>query len=190
MVAFAMNDTEQQELNIHTNSKRLSPSAALRTRAPHSRDATFVAKLVTDAGTLEVNTTYAYVLLCTHFAETCAVAERAGEIIGCALGYRVPARSNTLFVWQIGVQQTARRLGIGRRLLNELVSRPQLADVQFLETTVAPSNAASRSLFERWATEHGTRLRCVGVFESSLFGSTCEHENEEVLQIGPFRKAI
>lgn len=160
----------------------------ITTRPPASQDAAAISQLVREVGTLEPNTTYAYLLLCAHFSDTSAIAEADGRIVGCVLGYRIPDRPRTLFVWQIGVHESARRTGVGRRLLSELVRRPTLSDVEYLETTIAPSNAASRRLFERWANLQDATVATAGAFESSLFGPAGSHEQEEILRIGPLKK--
>lgn len=159
----------------------------ITTRPPEAEDAAAVSQLVREAGTLEPNTTYAYLLLCSHFSETSAVAEADGRLVGCVLGYRIPDRPRTLFVWQIGVHSSARRNGVGRRLLSELVRRPSLSDVEYLETTIAPSNEASRRLFERWADLHDFQVKSAGAFDASLFGPAGNHEREDILCIGPLK---
>lgn len=160
------------------------------TRQPTPGDAASVTDLVRSVGTLEPNTTYAYLLLCSHFSQTSALAEREGKLVGCALGYRLPEQPRTLFIWQIGVDEGARRQGVARHLLDELIHRDALSDVAYIETTVAGSNHASRGLFERWAKQRNFELQTVGVFECSLFGPPGSHEQEEILRIGPLLEKL
>lgn len=168
-------------------SRKQAPSVrnGLTSRRPTPADAAHVTDLVRRAGTLESNTAYAYVLLCSHFSGTSAIAERDGTLVGCLLGYRIPERPQTLFLWQIGVDESERRRGVARHLLDELLHRHALSDVAYIETTVGRSNLASRGLFEQWAKQHEFELRAVGVFESSLFGPPASHEPEDILRIGP-----
>lgn len=165
-----------------------SAAEVVTTRAPLIEDAATVAALVRAAGALEPNTTYAYVLLCSHFSGTSAVAEVGQSLVGCALGYRIPERPDTLFLWQVGVASALRGRGVARQLLDQLASRPALADIQFWEMSIAPSNAASLRLFQSWASRRGVSLELAGRFEPSVFGAESAHEREDVFRIGPLRR--
>lgn len=168
-------------------SERDAGLSILTTRPPNIDDAVEVANHVNAVGTLESNSAYAYVLLCTHFADTCALAHSGGRLVGCALGYRMPSHPDTLFVWQVGVTEEFRRHGVGKRLLDELLRRPSLEDVHFLEMSIAPSNAASRRLFANWAEHHGFDMRETGGFAPVIFGGDAAHEAETIFRIGPLR---
>ena len=142
-------------------------------------------KLVQDCGILDVNSTYAYLLLCKDFAETCGVAEFKGEVVGLVTGYHPPKKTNTLFVWQIGVADSMRRSGIAKRLLLEVLQRESCRDVSFLETTIWPSNLASRALFESLARELNAGVAEGICFEQTLFPQS-DREPEYLFRIGPF----
>lgn len=157
----------------------------LTARLPAPEDAAAVARLVRETRTLEANSTYAYLLLCTHFAPTSVLVESNGSLVGCALGYRIPNRPSTLFIWQIGVHPSSQRRGVALRLLNDLLRRPSLFDVKDFETSIAPSNEASRALFERWANAHDMPCQRIGVLERALFGTESNHEEENLYRIGP-----
>lgn len=183
MIATATNKREDEKRVISDSSAFAVSPDSLTSRPPRAADAAQVSELVRRAGTLEPNSTYAYVLLCTHFAETGQVAESGGRIVGCALGYRLPQDPSTLFLWQIGVAPDARRRGIARQLLSDLLTRCSPSGVERLETTVAPSNAASRKLFESWSQEQGFSWETSGRFDSCLFGDPGVHEDEQILRI-------
>jgi L-2,4-diaminobutyric acid acetyltransferase len=155
-------------------------------RPPTVHDGAAIWALVRELGVLEPNTCYAYLLLCTHFAETCLVAERGGELLGFVLGYRPPSRPEAVFVWQIGVHADARGEGLGKRLLAGLVERPACADTTFLEATVAQSNEASTRLFLGFARDLGVACELERGFDSADFGPL-EHEAEPTYRIGPLR---
>jgi L-2,4-diaminobutyric acid acetyltransferase len=135
---------------------------------------------------LELNSCYAYVLFCRDFAETCVIAEQAGRLAGFVVAYRPPQRLGSVFVWQVGVSPHFRKQGIGVRLLRHLVALPACREVEYLEATVAPSNVASRRLFESVARQLGVTLRTESGFASSDFGAE-QHEEEEMVRIGPLR---
>ncbi len=158
----------------------------LRLRRPTVSDGAAIWALVRESGVLEPNTCYAYLLLCTHFAETCLVAERGGRLLGFVLGYRPPTRPEAVFVWQVGVRADCRGEGLGKRLLGRLVELPGCADATFLEATVAPSNEASNRLFLGFARELGVPCELERGFESADFGPL-EHEAEPLYRIGPLR---
>lgn len=141
-------------------------------------------RLVQGTPVLDANSAYAYLLLCTDFAETSAVAEGPAGIAGFALGYRPPARPDAYFVWQVGVADAHRGHGLGRALLTWVVDRSYADGVRFLEATVTPSNEASWSLFRAFARDAGAPLRQETAFPAHLFPSG-EHEEEVRIRIGP-----
>src|SRR5690606_21922775 len=69
-------------------------------RRPQKKDAAAVHGLVVESQVLDRNSLYAYLLVCTHFAATSAVAERAGEVVGFVSAYFLPDSPQTLFIWQ------------------------------------------------------------------------------------------
>jgi L-2,4-diaminobutyric acid acetyltransferase len=154
--------------------------AELILRAPRAEDGLAVWRLIEEVGTLERNTAYAYVLLCTHFSDSCVVAEADGRLAGVVLAYRPPHRDDTLFVWQVGVHASMRGRGLGRRLLEAAVSR---TGVRWLEATVAPSNEASHHLFTGFARARGVACHIGPGFGAELFAPG--HEAEALFHIGP-----
>lgn len=154
-------------------------------RPPAPQDGARIHALAAACPPLEVNTPYAYVLLATHFADSCVVAEDDSGLLAYATGYRLPRKQNTLFLWQIGVHPRARGMGLARQLLTHLIERPAATPVRYLEATVAPSNKASQRLFRGLA--HACAVRCEERpgFEPEHFGDT-EHEPEALFCVGPF----
>ena len=156
----------------------------LTVRKPALGDAADIHQLVVDGGTLEANSGYAYVLLCSHFAATSLVAEAEGELLGFVTGYRPPSHPDSVFVWQIGIASHARGRGLASILLDRLVALPACADVQYLEATVTPSNEPSKNLFLGFARRHGVPCRVRDGFAATVFPDEC-HESEQLYQIGP-----
>jgi L-2,4-diaminobutyric acid acetyltransferase len=151
---------------------------------PTLDDGAAVATLVRETGALEPNTTYAYLLLTQYFGESCLVARRGTELVGCVLGFRIPERPRVLFVWQIGVAPSARGRGLASKILDELVSRPALRDLEGLELTIARSNDASNRLFDSFAARNGWSISRTPGFESHHFGAE-RHEDELLVTITP-----
>lgn len=151
-------------------------------RVPTQSDGAAVHALMKANPPLEVNSEYCYLLMCSHFAQTCTVAEQDGRLIGFQTGYRRPDAPNTLFVWQIAVGSEGRGKGVGKRMVEHLLGR--FPAVEYLEQTVTKSNNASRALFSSVARSYRAELR-----ESLMFGeerfSDGSHEAEYLLRIGP-----
>ena len=77
-------------------------------RRPAPEDARGIWNLVRESDALDDNSPYAYLLLCSDFADYSLVAERGGGVAGFIVGYRPPRKPQTLFVWQIGVSPAER----------------------------------------------------------------------------------
>lgn len=143
-------------------------------------------QFIADHGGLELNTAYAYLVLADDFTDTCVVAEEDDQVVGFVLGYRPPTRPDTLFVWQVGVAPSHRGQGLARRLIIDLLER-HAPDVRFLESTVTPSNTASRRLFRSIAEHRGTTCDVSAYLTEDLFPEE-GHEAEDKFRIGPFRE--
>lgn len=155
-------------------------------RRPSASDAAAVWDLVQATPSLDGNSPYAYLLLCSHFADTGLVAYRDDELAGFLLGYARPDVGSTAFVWQVAVAESARGQRLGSRLLDTWFARcARRSDLRHLEATVTPSNQPSRALFESFAERHGAPLREGVAFHSALFPEEVPHEDELLVRIGP-----
>lgn len=128
---------------------------------------------------LDLNSSYAYLILADDFGATCRVAHLDDEPVGYVLGYRPPGRPTHLFVWQIAVSERARGRGIARLMLNDLIDA--LGDVEAVEATVEASNAASRALFDAVARTRGADLVWTEGVRSEDFPD--DHPGEPRLEI-------
>ena len=173
----------QHEVTSSVADETTDPDA-ITLRAPVVQDGTALWQLVKRSGVLEENSCYAYLLLSTHFASTCVVAESGGRIVGFVAAYVPPTKPEVVFVWQIGVDSAVRRLGLGKRLLKHLVSLQATRGTRFLEATVTPSNHPSCRLFMSFAEELGVACRETDGFSPEDFGRET-HEAERLLCIGP-----
>jgi L-2,4-diaminobutyric acid acetyltransferase len=128
---------------------------------------------------LDLNSAYAYAMFAEYFGDTSLVAEcDDGSVAGFVIGFVPPARSNTVFVWQIGVAPEMRGRGIGSRLLDQLIQR---AGCTVLEATVTPSNLGSDRLFRAAARRHEARVETEELFEAALFPAGHEAEIRYVI---------
>jgi len=141
--------------------------------------------LVHASGSLDVNSPYAYLLVCDDFAATSVVAvDEADALLGFVASYRPPNDPAALFVWQVAVASDARGRGLGRRLLTAALAQPANRDVDYLTATVTPDNAASLALFRGLGRDLGVEVREHERFAAALFPSD-DHEPEMGLRIGP-----
>jgi L-2,4-diaminobutyric acid acetyltransferase len=157
---------------------------AITLRQPCLEDGAAMSKLVQETPPLDANSCYAYMLLCTHFAATCVVAEDEGELVGFVSAYRPPTDPSALFVWQVAVKSAARGRGLAKAMIQTLLARETCRGVTFLEATVTPSNVASQTLFRSLAKEHQARCTETCWFPPEAFGAG-EHEAELLFRIGP-----
>lgn len=169
----------QQQTGITDGS---TPDPATYFRHPTVGDAADIWELVRESGVLDVNSCYAYLLICRDFSATSLVATQENRLLGFVTGYRPPSRPNVLFVWQIGVSPAARKRGVAKSLLRELLGSESCHGVDCIEATIAPSNHASRRLFQSLAEELQGDLLVGPGFAEADFGSG-QHEPEETVRI-------
>lgn len=154
-------------------------------RRPDKEDGLSIWQFVREFGGLDLNSAYAYLMMCDMFPATCAVAWDANQLAGFVIGYRKPAQPDCLFIWQVGVNPSHRGRGIGLRLLEELLQREDNANIRCVEATVGPNNAASRGLFLRLAAKHDTGCIVTEHYQQHLFPDAEAHEAELLYRIGP-----
>lgn len=155
-------------------------------RPPTVNDAADIHALVSAAAELDLNSQYCYLLLCTHFHDTCVVAARGGAIIGFAGAYLPPPKPDTLFIWQIVTRDSARKMGVARAMMDSLLKRPGVPGTVFIETTITPSNTASDAFFTKLAGDYRAGCEKTVYFTESLFQGG-GHEAEIRYRIGPIK---
>jgi len=167
---------------------RAPASSQFLLREPGITDGASLHALIQACPPLDLNSPYAYLLLCVHHAATCVLAETEAGIAGFVSAYRLPEAHDTLFVWQVAVAPVARGHGLARQMLHHLLQRPALADCRWLETTVTPSNQPSRRVFAGLASQLGVDSEEREFFSSQDFGGL-DHEPEVLIRLGPLRPA-
>lgn len=151
-------------------------------------DAARVHGLVAACPPLDRNSMYCNLLQCTHFADTCILAEEGDRLLGWISAYRPPAEPSTLFVWQVAVHTDARGTGLAGKLLMALLKRAAEQPVRFVKTTVTPDNDASRALFRSLARRADAPLREQPGFEKATHFRG-RHDSERLIVIGPIPEA-
>lgn len=158
---------------------------ATQLRPPTTADGTALWRLARSSG-LDPNSAYYYLLFCRDFADTSVVAVHDSRIVGFVTGYLRPTEPDTLFVWQVAVDSTVRRQGVGLAMLAHLRDRLMPLGVRFVEASVTPSNHSSSRLFGSLATASQTAIAQEVLFGTEAFPQEVEHEPELVVRIGPF----
>jgi L-2,4-diaminobutyric acid acetyltransferase len=143
-------------------------------------------QLVAISPPLDTNSAYCNLLQCSHFADTSVIAKESDQCLGFVSGYLIPARPDTLFVWQVVVSEAARGRGLASQLLEQLLERPACQQVRYVETTITEDNAASWALFRKLANHLTAELsEAVGFDKETHFHGA--HASEHLLRIGPFQ---
>lgn len=155
-------------------------------RSPTLADGAGMWEVTKACGVLDLNSSYLYLLLAKDFSATCVVAEHGGGIVGFVSGYRPPSRPDTIFLWQVGIMPEMQGRGLGKRLVDAFLDAPGAAGARWLETTVAPSNDASRALFQAIARRLEADCVVGPCFTAGQFPGP-GHEDEELFRIGPLR---
>jgi diaminobutyrate acetyltransferase len=150
-------------------------------RQPKISDGAALWRLARDSRTLDLNSSYAYLLWTRDFADTSVIATVAGQPAGFVSGYLRPGEPGTLMVWQVAVAEEHRGRGLARRMLDEVADRHQ---VDHLETTITDDNAASIALFTSFAAGRAAPLEREPLFRGIDFPDG--HDAELLFRIGPF----
>lgn len=185
MVDGGMDTTDTATTN-HPTDENAPPGASpqdVTIRTPTTSDGGAMWRLARDTGSLDLNSSYAYLLLARHFASTSRLAVADGEPVGFLSGYRLPEDPSCLFVWQVAVDERMRGRRVAARLLDAAVDGSP--GVTRVETTVTTDNADSRRLFSRWAQRRGATLTETTGFEAAHFPDG--HEAEPLLVIDGIR---
>lgn len=150
---------------------------------PSAGDGPELWRLARDAGGLDLNSPYAYLLWCRDFSSTSVVARAGADTVGFITGYRRPDAAETLFVWQVAVDPAYRGQRIGVRMLDGIGDAMKRLGCRYMEATVTPDNEASARMFASFARAHGAPLARSAGFDSTLFPDN--HQPEDLIRIGP-----
>ncbi|MEU1413123.1 diaminobutyrate acetyltransferase [Streptomyces sp. NPDC005731] len=159
----------------------------LRIDRPEVADGAALWRIAKDSGTLDLNSSYSYLLWCRDFAGTSAVVRAGsdGRPVGFLTAYLRPDRPHTLLVWQVAVDSAHRGQGLAARLLDSVTARAVKEHaVTTVETTITPGNTASERLFTTYARRHGAAVEHEVLFDARQFPDG-PHDPEVLYRIGP-----
>lgn len=159
-------------------------------RPPRTEDGADVWRLIQSCEPLDENSLYCNLLQCDHFGDTCIAAERKadGALVGWISGYLLPDEPETLFIWQVAVDESVQGQGVGKAMLNKLLEREACEDVRRLKTTITADNEASWGLFSSLARAQGTKLEREPYFRKEAHFDG-EHATEHMVTIRLAQKA-
>ena len=136
---------------------------------------------------MDLNSKYAYFLLCDHFAQSSIVCRDISDqeqVVGFIGGYRKPAEPETLFVWQIAVDEKYRGHGLSHMMLDRLLQVHNPVSVKSVEATYTPSNKASYNFFSKFAENKKALVKVDEYLSDKHFGEGNDaHEAEQLIKI-------
>ncbi len=157
-------------------------------RKPMAADGRAVWDLIANCPPLDTNSLYCNLLQCTHFADTCIVAEQKEQsrrICGWVSAYRPPTEPETLFIWQIAIHRDARGRGLAGTLIRALLARDAARGVRQLKATIMLRNEAVSTMFRSLADSLNAPFTSWEHFDREKhFGGN--HPSEHMIMIGPW----
>ncbi|NIZ15567.1 diaminobutyrate acetyltransferase [Phaeobacter sp. HF9A] len=150
-------------------------------RKPNATDGAAIWELVKACAPLDRNSMYANLIQADHFRDTCVAAELDGEIVGWISGHMIPGQ-DVFFVWQVAVADSARGMGLGKKMLHALLARRGINGATALQTTITKDNAASWGLFRSFARDIGAELSDAPHFEKEAHFDGA-HDTEHMVTI-------
>jgi L-2,4-diaminobutyric acid acetyltransferase len=144
-----------------------------------------VFRLIQRCPPLDNNSSYCNLLQCSHFASTSVVASLNGKLTGFISGYIHPERPNTLFIWQVAVDENARGFGLASKMLMHILNRSSCNSIHYLETTITQDNLPSWGLFKRLAKRLDAELLPSPWLDKKAHFDE-QHDSESLVRIGPF----
>ncbi|WP_228548393.1 diaminobutyrate acetyltransferase [Sporosarcina obsidiansis] len=163
----------------------LDPDDGYTFRIPTVEDGKLIWQLIKDTQVLDLNSSYSYLLWADQFSDTSIVVEKNGKIVGFISGFIQPKAQDTLFIWQVAVDESARGQRLASRMLQGILQSQSCRRIRYLEATVTPSNIPSTRLFKGLARDLQTDCVITDGYTEDQFPSGA-HESEKLFRIGPF----
>jgi len=152
---------------------------------PETGDGKYFWEIAKASKTLDVNSLYHYLIMCSHFGRTCIAAKKQEQVVGLVTAYIPPDLPDTIFVWQVAVDEKHRGRGLGLRMLVKVFNNAKAVNVKNLDATITPSNLASINLFKATARVLNAPFEFEKEFFSAENFGKNVHEPEILFHIGP-----
>lgn len=168
------------------DARKSTEAPLIQIQLPSISDGAEMWRIARDSGSLDLNSSYAYMLYARDFPRTCRVARVNGEVVGFVIANFRPERPDCLFVWQIAVDSDQQGLGLAGRMLDHLLIGLRASEhkVRTVETTITDDNTASQRLFRSFAKRwNDAKVTKAPLFEEDHFPDG--HDAEPLYEIGP-----
>lgn len=117
--------------------------------------------------------------------------------------YVIPEKPETLFVWQVAVNETARGQGLAYKMIKHILARDSYSNphnsnthqsthithITHIETSITKDNAASWAMFESLAKKLNADIQVSVLFDEHTHFHGA-HATEHLLRIGPIKSKI
>ena len=90
---------------------------AIKITSPSKKDGYEVSNLVARCPPLDLNSTYHYLIQSHYFNKTCSIAFDNKKVVAFASGFINPSKNNSLFIWQVAIDENYRSKGLGVELI-------------------------------------------------------------------------
>lgn len=164
---------------------QLKPKNSVVFSIPAVKDGKDIWQLIKGTRVLDLNSSYSYLLWSAYFSKTSVVVKSNNKVVGFVSGFIEPNDPDTLFIWQVAVDQSMRGKGLATQMIKEILTRQICRNIRYLEATVTPSNVASIALFKGLARNLKTQCLISEGFKHDHFPGG-GHEGENLFRIGPF----
>ena len=150
-------------------------------RNPTIDDAAEMWQIAKDTS-LDLNSSYSYLMMAELFSETCIVVEHNSKIVAFVTGFEFKKTPDTLFIWQVAVLPKFRKEKLAQRMIQQLVTN---TNSKYVQATIEEANVASFSLFESIAKKFETKFQKEVGFEEEYFPD--DHNSETLIRVGPIK---
>jgi L-2,4-diaminobutyric acid acetyltransferase len=151
---------------------------------PSKKTGLEIHELINRSKPLDLNSSYLYFIQSHYFSKTCAIATYAKEVVGFVSGFISPLNHNTLFIWQVAIDQDFRGRGLALKLIQFILQQNNA--IEFIETTVTQSNESSLRLFNKLSETLNTQIKRE-IFLDQQQHFLNQHDSEYLFRIGPFK---
>lgn len=141
-------------------------------------------QIAKDSKVLDVNSDYCYIMWSTYFQNSSMIATYNEKVIGFISGFIQPENNDTLFIWQIAIDEQYRGNGLANKMIHSLFEKVKSNNVSYIEATVTPSNTPSNKLFANLARKMEANYTITRCFSEADFPDKSKEE-EFTYRIGP-----